>query len=76
MGKTKIVALRMSEESLKIISAYCGNRPYLNRSQVVNRIVDCVLACASEETLHNLIEVADPYSAGWSVQFTQVIPKN
>ena len=75
MAKTKMVALRMSEESLKIISAYCENRPYLNRSQVVNRIVDCVLACANDETLQNIIEVAAPYSSGWSVQFTQVVPK-
>lgn len=75
MGKTKMIALRMSEESLKVISAYCEKRPYLNRSQVINRIVDCVLACASDETLQNIIEVADPFSAGWSVQFTDVVPK-
>lgn len=75
MAKTKMVALRMSEESLKIISAYCDKRPYLNRSQVVNRIVDCVLACGDDETLQNIIEVTDPYSAGWRVLFSQVVPK-
>ena len=75
MGKTKMVALRMSEENLKVISAYCEKRPYLNRSQVINSIVECVLACANDETLQNIIEVAAPYSSGWSVQFTQVVPK-
>lgn len=75
MAKKKIVALRMSEESLKIISEYCGKRRYLNRSEVINRIVDCVLACGDDETLQNMIEVTDPYSAGWRVLFSQVVPK-
>ena len=75
MARTKLIAIRTGADLLGIIDEYCCKRSYLNRSQVINRILESVLRCSDEQTLHTLIETADPYSAGYSVSFLQVVNK-
>ena len=73
MKPTKLIAFRCDAEILEMIDAYCSGRRYLNRSSMVNRILIAVLKCSSQDTLQNIMEAYDPYSAGYEITFRKVV---
>lgn len=73
MARTKLIALRVDKEDLSIITSYCSKRSYLNRSEVINRILHAVLRCSDELTLHSIVEATFPYSTGYTVEFRKKV---
>ncbi len=78
--KKSLISIRMDEKLLKSIDSYCSDRRYLSRSAFIERILSAVVNCANDNTLHNMLKVWDPYSAGYEVRFLRPVkpipPKN
>lgn len=69
-GKLKLVSMRLPEELISAIDIYTSQRKYLTRTQVICNILLNVWECSNADTLHNLIDTWDAYSAGYTVHFT------
>lgn len=71
MGKSKLISLRMDEETVKFIDDYCSKRRYINRTYVIQHIIDAVIKCSSSGDLWKLMESYNPYSDGIVVSVTK-----
>lgn len=71
MRTTKLISLRMDEETLKLIDNYCRTRRYFNRTYVIQHIVDAVIRCSSSGDLWRLMESYNPYSDGIVISVTK-----
>lgn len=71
MGKSKLISLRMDEETIKFIDNYCSTRGYFNRTYVIQHIVDAVIRCSSSGDLWRLMESYNPYSDGIVISVTK-----
>ena len=72
MERQKLISMRVENELLKKIDEYCAARPYLSRSSFINRVLNAVVSCSGEDTLQNILETYDPYSAGYHVRFIKI----
>lgn len=71
MGKSKLISLRMNEETIKFIDDYCSKRSYFSRTYVIQHIVDAVIKCSSPEHFWKLMESYYPYSEGIIISVTK-----
>lgn len=71
MGKSKLISLRMNEETIKFIDDYCSKRRYFSRSYVIQHIIEAVIKCSSPSDLWRLMESYNPYSDGIVVSVTK-----
>lgn len=71
MGKSKLISLRMNEETIKFIDDYCSKRSYFSRTYVIQHIVDAVIKCSSPGDLWRLMESYYPYSEGIIISITK-----
>lgn len=71
MGKTKLISLRMDEETIKFIDDYCSKRKYFNRTYVIQHIVDAVVKCSTPGDFWKLMESYYPYSDGVIISITR-----
>lgn len=71
MGKSKLISLRMDEETLKFIDDYCSTRRYFNRTYVIQHIIDAVIKCSSSGDFWKLMVSHDPYSEGIIISVTK-----
>ena len=69
MGQTKLISCRIYDETLERIDKLLHVHSYLNRSAVINSILDVVTQCASETTLRDMLRTYDPYSSGYTIKF-------
>lgn len=76
MGKSKLISLRMDEETIKFIDDYCSKRKYINRTYVIQHIVDAVIKCSSSDDLWRLMETYHPYSDGIVISVTKKVKLN
>lgn len=72
MEKQKLISMRVEKELLKKIDEYCAARNYLSRSSFINRVLNAVVTCSDEDTLQNILETFEPYSAGYHVRFIKI----
>lgn len=71
MGKTKLISLRMDEETIRFIDDYCSKRRYINRTYVIQHIVNAFIKCSSPGGLWRLMESYDPYCEGLQISITK-----
>lgn len=71
MGKSKLISLRMNEETIKFIDDYCSKRSYFSRTYVIQHIIDAVIKCSSPEHFWKLMESYNPYSDGIIISVTK-----
>lgn len=69
MGQTKLISIRVSEETLNEIDKVVRNTHARARSSVINAILDNVVRCASFGTMTRLVRTYDAYSSGYEVTF-------
>lgn len=69
MEKSKLVSFRLDEYTDEKIKKFCEERPYLNRSAVINGILRNVFRCSSEATLHELISNYYAYDQNYILTF-------
>lgn len=72
MERQKLISMRVENELLKKIDEYCAARIYLTRSSFINRVLNAVVTCSDQDTLQNILETFDPYSAGYHVRFLKI----
>lgn len=72
MERQKLISMRVENVLLKKIDEYCAARPYLTRSSFINRVLNAVVTCSDQDTLQNILETFDPYSAGYHVRFIKI----
>lgn len=72
MERQKLISMRVENELLKKIDEYCAARCYLTRSSFINRVLNAIVTCSDEDTLQNIVETYDPYSAGFHVRFLKI----
>jgi len=72
MERQKLFSMRCEKTLLNKIDEYCAARPYLSRSAFINRVLNAVVTCSDAETLQNIVETYDPYSAGFHVRFLKI----
>lgn len=71
MGKTKLISLRMEEGIINFIDNYCSQRKYINRTYVIQHIVEGFIKCSSPGDMWRLMESYNPYSDGIVVSVTK-----
>lgn len=69
MGQTKLISIRVSEETLNEIDKVVRYTHARTRSCVINAILDNVVRCASYGTMTRLVHIYDAYSSGYEVTF-------
>lgn len=72
MERQKLISIRVENELLKKIDEYCAARWYLSRSSFINHVLNAIVTCSDEDTLQNIVETFDPYSAGYHVRFLKI----
>lgn len=71
MRQTKLISLRMDEETIKFIDDFCSKRAYFNRTYVIQHIVDTVIKCSSSGDFWRLMESFQPFSDGIIISVTK-----
>lgn len=64
MTETKLISVRMEKQVLQALDQVAKVTPYRTRSACINRILKCVLTCASEEAVAEIVDTHDPFSDG------------
>ena len=71
MGQTKLISIRVSEETLNEIDKVVKYSHALSRSSVINAILDNVVRCATFGTMNRIIHTYDAYSSGYEITFNK-----
>ena len=69
--RTKLISVRLDEDLVAKLSSMCVNRPYYNRSFLINIILRNVLECSDAGTLRQIISSFNAYSDGFTVHFVR-----
>lgn len=64
-NRTKMVSLRMSRGTAELVERYIASRPYLSKSNVIEKCVSAMLRCATEQTRDKILNSYDPYDDGY-----------
>lgn len=75
MEKLKLISFRIDLDVLRAIDDYCISLKCLNRSQFINAALKAVATCSTHETLLQIVEIYDPYSAGYTLRMQKEAKK-
>ena len=71
MSRTKLITLRIDEETLVKIGELVKDHGYVNRSWVINHLLKAVLECTICGQVWKLIHCYDPFSDGITIHITK-----
>lgn len=71
MSRTKLISLRIDEQTLVEIDNIAKIRGYTNRSWVINHLLKAVLQCTVNGQVWKLIHSYDPFSDGYTIHITK-----
>ncbi len=71
MSSTKLISLRIDEQTLVKIGEIAKIRGYTNRSWVINHLLKAVLQCTVGGQVWKLIHSYDPFSDGITIHITK-----
>lgn len=71
MSRTKLISLRIDEETLVKIDELAKDHGYVNRSWVINHLLKAVLQCTICGQVWKLIHSYDPFSDGITIHITK-----
>ena len=75
MSRTKLISLRIDEQTLAKIDEIAKIRGYTNRSWVINHLLKAVLQCTAGGQVWKLIHSYDPFSDGYTIHITKLDKK-
>lgn len=70
MSRTKLISLRIDEETLVEIDELAKGHGFVNRSWVINHLLKAVLQCTIAGQVWKLIHSYDPFSDGITIHIT------
>lgn len=71
MSRTKLISLRIDEQTLYEIDELAKSQRYVNRSFVINHLIKAVLQCTMGGQLWKLVHCYDPFSEGITIHITK-----
>lgn len=71
MSRTKLISLRIDEQTLVEIDELAESQKYINRSFVINHLLKAVLQCTMGGQLWKLVHCYDPFSEGITIHITK-----
>lgn len=71
MSKTKLISIRIDEQTLVEIDELAKSQRYVNRSFVINHLLKAVLQCTMSGQLWKLVHCYDPFSEGITIHITK-----
>lgn len=71
MSRTKLISLRIDEQTLVEIDKLSKNHRYANRSWAINHLLKAVLQCTIGGQVWKLIHSFDPFSDGITIHITK-----
>lgn len=71
MSRTKLISLRIDEQTLVEIDELAKSKRYVNRSFVINHLLKAVLQCTMGGQLWKLVHCYDPFSEGITIHITK-----
>lgn len=75
MSRTKLISLRIDEQTLAKIDEIAKIRGYTNRSWVINHLLKAMLQCTIGGQVWKLIHSYDPFSDGYTIHITKLDKK-
>lgn len=70
MKQTQLISFRIEQDLLERIDQLLKGRTYLNRSKVINRILNAMLKCEFHGNLWHIIDSYDPYDDGYEIRIS------
>lgn len=71
MSRTKLISLRIDEQTLVKIDEIAKIYGYTNRSWVINHLLKALLQCTPGGQVWKLIHSYDPFSDGYTILITK-----
>ena len=71
MSRTKLISLKIDEQTLVKIDEIAKDQKYVNRSFVINHLLKAVLQCTMGGQLWKLVHCYDPFSEGITIHITK-----
>ena len=71
MSRTKLISLRIDEQTLVKIDELAKDYGYINRSWMINHLLKAVLQCTVAGQVWKLIHSYDPFSDGITIHITK-----
>lgn len=69
MENLKLVSVRLNPKTLDKLDDIAARHNYYTRSSIINRLLNAVLFCSSDEILWRLISTYSPETCGYTVDF-------
>lgn len=69
MEKNHLISIRLWPEVVQRLEEYVRKEDRMNRSFVINRILNVVLSCADENTIRQMLITAYPREKGFVIRF-------
>lgn len=71
MERTHLICIRVPFEVLEQLDEMSSTASYLNRSRIINSIIEAVLKCCPRDEVWQIIHCYDPYGDGLQVSVTK-----
>lgn len=69
MEKNHLISIRLWPEVVQKLEEYVRKEDRMNRSFVINRILNVVLSCADERTIRQMLITGYPREKGFVIRF-------
>lgn len=69
MEKNHLISIRLWPEVVQKLEEYVRKEDGMNRSFVINRILNVVLSCADERTIRQMLITVYPREKGFVIRF-------
>ena len=71
MERNRLISIRVPIEVLEQLDKKSSTASYLNRSRIINSILEAVVKCCPDDEVWEIIHSYDPYGDGLQVSVTK-----
>ena len=71
MERNRLICIRVPLEVLEQLDKMSSTASYLNRSRIINSILEAVVKCCPSDEVWKIIHCYDPYGDGLQVSVTK-----
>lgn len=71
MERNRLICVRIPMGVLDLIDKEAAKHRYMNRSFVINRVLECMLKCTTSDGLFKALSTFDPVGDGIEVTITK-----
>lgn len=71
MERNRLISVRISLDVLELIDKEAAKHHYMNRSFVINRMLECMMKCTTDGGLFKALSTYDPVGDGIEITITK-----